>query len=1022
MKSLPMSSWEPTALLDALDESVTVYSRDAVVLYANPATFRIFGRELTGKCIWDVFPEAVGSEFYQAFHRVLARGGSEQADHYYPVWDRWFRNQIVVVGDHLHVVAHDVTEHKLGEVRLRALARASQAFARTVELAPLCEAIAQSLAELVGDACIVRVIEGDELTPVAVHHSDPQRQDSLRAFFAKPLAKSEGLSAKVLATGDPLLIERVESSVLRSSFHGDDHRAGIDRGAPHSVIATALTNGKERVGVITMLRDRTPRPYTRNDLSLLQDLSERASMAMARVRLFEQSQLDHRRAIVISDASRAFSAAEGDTRAILDLLARAAAAEVGEIAVANVITDDGHRLRPVAFHSNAELTSEVQDLLGRETPLAGSFSERVIATGKSVRLTNLDVESFVSSTTEKYAGMVRKFQPKSFMMVPLRRAQRVLGMLAVSRTASAVPYSDTDESLLEELADRAALAVDSSRVLAAERLARQSAERVAAQTRRLQAIASELSDRRPTREVAETILRESTTVLGDPVGTGAIWLVDDNRNCVMLASVGYETPQRYSTLPLDAAIPLCTAVRTETPLYLANVKEYAEQFPESAKRLGSDAPAEFATACLPLISEGRAIGGLVFAYPYARTFIADERTFIEVLASQCAQAIDRARLLEQERAASEAARAADRRKDEFLAMLGHELRNPLAPIMTALELMRLRNENSNERERAMIERQTRHLVRLVDDLLDISRITRGKIELHKHRVDLGSAIGRAVEMASPLLEQRNHHVSIAAPRGLVYVDGDEFRLAQVFQNLLTNAAKYTPSGGSITVRLTTNGTDAVAEIEDNGVGISSGALSTIFDPFVQGAQNLDRSQGGLGIGLTLVRSLVELHDGHVEAHSEGPGLGSRFSVTLPLSAGMLREAQRTPQGMAPIRATRRRVLLVDDNRDAAEMLAELLRSAGHEVVVAFDGPSALRTLPVFTPEVALLDIGLPVMDGYDLARRLKDALPATPRLVAISGYGQEHDRQRSRAAGFDAHLVKPVQAEQVLAAVDDPVS
>jgi signal transduction histidine kinase len=514
-------------------------------------------------------------------------------------------------------------------------------------------------------------------------------------------------------------------------------------------------------------------------------------------------------------------------------------------------------------------------------------------------------------------------------------------------------------------------------------------------------------------------LRESAPVLGGP-STSAIWLVDDaRRELDLLAHVGYEEPGRFARLPLDAEIPLSVAVRSGQSLWLPDSAVYKARFPFSAQRLENHAPAEFSCACLPLISEGRAIGGLAFGFPHAREFVADERTFLEVLASQCAQAIDRAQLLEQERAASDAARSADRRKDEFLAMLGHELRNPLAPILTALELMRMRKEPGSETERALIERQTRHLVRLVDDLLDISRITRGKIELRKQRVDLGAVIAHAVEMTSPMLEQRNHHLSIAAPRGLVFVDGDELRLAQVFQNLLTNAAKYTPSGGSITVRLDARDQRAIADVEDNGVGIAADVLPTIFDPFVQGAQKLDRSQGGLGIGLSLVRSLVDLHGGIVEAYSTGPGKGSRFSVELPRSLGPVCEVQRTPNGTPPVRGSGRRVLLVDDNRDAAEMLAELLRAAGHEVLVAFDGPSALGAVPDFTPEVALLDIGLPVMDGYELARRLKDVLPATPRLVAITGYGQEHDHRRSQEAGFDAHLVKPVQAAQVLATVDD---
>jgi PAS domain S-box-containing protein len=1138
-------AWEPTGLLEALDDVVGVIDRDLRWVYANPAAERLAGKsrcDLIGRSINEAFPNGEGTEFYAALQRALATGEPQIAESYYPPMDRWFGSQFYVIGEHIHIVTRDITDHKQAEARLLVLSRAAHAFARAVDLRQLCEAIAQSLAELVGDACVVRLVDKGQLRPVAVHHPDPQRQEVLRNFFATPLAVREGLSARVLDTGEPLLIERVDVSMLRSSFISEEQRLRIERGPMHSVAAVALTDGTGRMGVLTLLRDRTPRPYTRADLSLLEDLADRASMAFTRARLFEQSRQDGQRAHAIASASRAFSAAEHDTRAILDLLARTVTAELGDVAVAAVLDANGTLLRPIAFRANPELPADVQALLAADTPVAGTVSERIIKTATSLRVPTVDVEALAQSTHASYADLVRRFQPRSFMMVPMKLGSRVLGVISAARQHSLLPYDELDQRLLEELADRAALAIENGRVLEAERLARQAAERIAEQTRSLQVIGSHFSHRRSPREVAETILRESTAVLGG--ANGAIWLLDDSgRQLEMLASVGYPDTSRYSSFALDADIPLSTAVRTGRPLFLANIAEYTTQFPASAHRLAGTGPSEFATACLPLVNEGRAIGGVALSFPYARAFVADERTFMGVLASQCAQAIDRSRLLEQERFATAAlaetnrtlnavihaspaaiiisdlhgvirlwnpaaerifgwtaadvlgqrwpaaddslrdeldanlqqvargeevrgyetrrmrrdgsaidvalwaapvqrpdgetqalavfiditdrklaediARTADRRKDEFLAMLGHELRNPLAPILTALELMRFRQQAGGERERETIERQTRHLVRLVDDLLDISRITRGKIDLRKTRVDLGAAIAAAVEMASPLLEQRNHHVSIAAPRGLVFVDGDEFRLAQVFQNLLTNAAKYTPSGGSITVRLRAQNEQAIADIEDNGVGIAVDVLPTIFDPFVQGAQKLDRSQGGLGIGLTLVRSLTELHGGRVDAHSAGPGQGSRFTVSMPLSHGALRDVQRTPDGSLPLRGGRRRVLLVDDNRDAAEMLAELLRTAGHEVMVAFDGPSALGTAGGFRPDIALLDIGLPVMDGYDLARKLKAALPATPRLIAISGYGQEHDHRRSQEAGFDAHLVKPVQAAQVLAALDD---
>jgi PAS domain S-box-containing protein len=363
------------------------------------------------------------------------------------------------------------------------------------------------------------------------------------------------------------------------------------------------------------------------------------------------------------------------------------------------------------------------------------------------------------------------------------------------------------------------------------------------------------------------------------------------------------------------------------------------------------------------------------------------------------------------------AEAGNRAKDEFLALLGHELRNPLAPILTALELMRLRDPGALCEERAVIERQVEHVVRLVDDLLDVSRITRGVVSLERRGVDLAQVIERAIELASPLVEQRAHRLTAEIHPGLI-VDGDPLRLSQVFANLLTNAAKYTPPEGAITITGRREGGRALVSVRDTGIGIRASMLPRVFDQFVQERQELDRSEGGLGLGLSIVRSLVELHGGAVEARSEGPGRGSEFRVSLPLSDA--REApapagQRSAEVAGPDAL---RVLVVDDNEDAAALIGRALTLRGHIIEVAHDGPSALRIVEAFAPDLALLDIGLPAMDGYELARRLR-AMPALAdvRLVAVTGYGQSQDREASARAGFHEHVVKPVTLaalEQVL--------
>jgi PAS domain S-box-containing protein len=369
---------------------------------------------------------------------------------------------------------------------------------------------------------------------------------------------------------------------------------------------------------------------------------------------------------------------------------------------------------------------------------------------------------------------------------------------------------------------------------------------------------------------------------------------------------------------------------------------------------------------------------------------------------------------------------ASRKKDEFLAMLGHELRNPLAPILTALQLMKLRGHATGaEREREVIERQVRHVARLVDDLLDISKITRGKISLEREPIEISVAIAKAVEIVGPIIDRRTHRLSVEVSRKGLAVDGDPVRLSQVIANLLTNAALYTPHGGRIDLSARRDGMDVVFDVTDTGIGIGAELLPRIFEMFTQGVRPIDRAEGGLGLGLALVQSLVKLHGGSVTADSGGSGKGSRFTVRLPaldvtplVAAGATVPPIATQMAQLP---RRRRILLVDDNVDAAEMLADLLGTLGHDVAIAYDGPQALIALESFDADVAVLDVGLPVMDGYELAGRIRSAvLRQRPRLVALTGYGRPDDVTRSRAAGFDEHLIKPVDIDALLEALEWP--
>jgi signal transduction histidine kinase len=361
--------------------------------------------------------------------------------------------------------------------------------------------------------------------------------------------------------------------------------------------------------------------------------------------------------------------------------------------------------------------------------------------------------------------------------------------------------------------------------------------------------------------------------------------------------------------------------------------------------------------------------------------------------------------------AEQALKEADRHKDEFLAMLAHELRNPLAPILNAVQLMRMRPVTDPQLNwsRDVIERQLSHLTRLVDDLLDVARITRGKINLSREPIELGTLIARAVEIVQPLIQERGHQFTSEIPDGTLRVDADPLRLTQAFGNVLGNAAKYTERGGRISLSVCRQGAEVEIRVRDNGIGIPPEVLPRIFDLFTQLDRRSDHPHSGLGIGLALVRRLLQMHGGTITADSEGAGLGSEFVIRLPLLLGAMQSVDGRATATEDAPPVRRRILVADDNADALQTLATVLELGGHEVFSATNGSLALESAERHLPEVALLDIGMPLLDGYEVARRIRaQAWGKRITLVALTGWGQDSDRRRSQEAGFDSHLVKPL--------------
>ena len=443
---------------------------------------------------------------------------------------------------------------------------------------------------------------------------------------------------------------------------------------------------------------------------------------------------------------------------------------------------------------------------------------------------------------------------------------------------------------------------------------------------------------------------------------------------------------------------------------------------------GGNAPATVGAASpfvvLPLANADRIVGAIRL-----RPSDGADRAGIAELIERSAIALENARLyrnlqmeIEERRGVEALLQNSNRRKDEFLAMLSHELRNPLAPIRTALEVIRRLAPAEPKLTWAtdVTGRQVAHLTRLVEDLLDVARINQGKIALQTEPLDLRDVVEHAIETAKPFIDSRRHQLHAALPDAPVLLRGDFARLSQVVANLLNNAAKYTDEGGAIDVALTLGQGQAVITVRDNGVGIDAELLPNIFELFEQGKRSLDRSQGGLGVGLTLVHRLVGLHQGTVTATSAGSGRGSEFQVVLPCLSEVGDDAMSATQ-RSPARRPRAgcRILVVDDNHDAAEATKVLLELGGHEVKMVGDGHEALASAPVFAPDVVLLDIGLPMMDGYQVAKRLREVVETQRScLIALTGYGQPADRERARAAGFDHHLTKPADPDALLALVD----
>ncbi len=862
--------------------------------------------------------------------------------------------------------------------RLAFLASAGEALAASLDYPQTLQDVAWLAVPTLGDFCIVDVVEDGVLRRVATAHVSPDKSALLTTLRTNyPLSPdSPQPAARVLRSGQLELLQTITPEILSTHTRSPEHARLIAAIGMRAHLAVPLVARGQTVGVIGFGISESDRQYAPADVALAQDLARRAALAIDNARLYQlaQNELAERRRV--EDALRL---SEGRFRAIMDqsplstqiLDARGTTVQVNpawsalwgialeQLADYNMLVDPQLEARGITTLLRRAFAGEAVELPAIRYDPDETLPDRS-QHADPVRW----VRAFAYPVKDASAT-VREVVLVHEDVTELKRAEETTQLLADAGGALGasldhhVTLHDLARLLVPARADWCAIdLVNDAGSL--ERVALVHAD--PAQVAR----ATEMFIRFPPRR-------------SDPLGP---WHV-------------LETGQREWASHLTAGQLASIA---HTPEHLAWLETL---------RLRS-------FICVPLLARGAAFGVLTLVYADSgRRHQASDVDLAMDLARRTAATVDNARLFHR-------LKDEDRRKDEFLATLAHELRNPLAPIRTGLALMRVSTDpHAVEHTRQVMERQLGHMVRLIDDLLDLSRVTQGKVQLEKERVELRSLVATALETSGHVLDAAGLHLVLRLPEAPILVDADRTRMAQVLGNLLNNAAKFTGRGGRVEIAAAADASDVLIRVTDSGLGIPQEMLTQIFEMFAQVDDALTRGHGGLGIGLTLVRRLVELHGGHVWAESAGRGHGSTFVIRLPCAIHS--HTLPVADDDAPTRTSSisaRRVLVVDDNDDAAEMLAALLALDGHDVKTARSGAAALEVMQAFHPQVAFLDVGMPGMSGHELARRMR----ATPQLaaatiVAVTGWGQDEDRRQSKEAGMDWHLTKPVDPDEVRALV-----
>ena len=950
-------------VIEGMSEGFLALDGDYRLTYINKAGEKMFGQpreELLGRDLWSTFALS-STNAEPAYRRAMEQRIATRFEIFYEPWQRWFEANIDPTSNGgLAVYFRDISHRKKNETILNGQKRAFELAVNGAPLQQILDVLVSTIEQFASDGVMASVLlldaDGVHVHVGSAPHLPPAYSRALEGLPIGPTAGSCGTAAYTK--------QRVVVADIATDPLWDDYRAFAQ---PHGLRACwstpILSPTGEVLGTFALYHPRVFAPRN-EDLEIVDLLTHTASVVIERYREVERrAEAEKQLAVQIDGLERLHALAlklahTPSLRDKLDAIVQTAA-EIHETSrgLLCVYRADG---REIEACSSIGLDKElVASLVQRDDAVAPSRH----SFARKTRIVVEDIET--DDRFEAVRDVARTAGFRSVHTTPITmRSGEVIGVLSLHFTAPRKP-TQLQMRLADLCAAHAADAVDAAR---SEEALRQSEEQF--------------------RHLADNMSQFA-------------WMADGNGSLFWYNERWFE----FTGTTLDD-MQGWGWTKVHHPDHVDRVVKKIEDAFKTGQAWEDTFPLRgkdgtyrwFLSRAVPL----RDTSGRVVRWFGTNTDIT---------------AVREAEMKLQQ--AKEAAEEANRAKDQFLAMLGHELRNPLAPIVTALELAKSHDEDHSG-EIAVMERQVQHLVRLVEDILDIARFTRGKVTIVRERIELSAVVRRALEMSMPLIGEKHHQLQVDVPEEGLAVNGDPVRLAQIVSNLVSNAAKYTNPNGRISIHAGREEGTIVFRVKDNGIGLSPDALKSIFDEFVQESEALKSARGGLGLGLAIVKKLVQLHGGTVEAHSEGRGRGSEFVVRLPPATGTPAEAQPALRTEPVAAAQPRRILIVDDNEDAAALLEQTLRRMGYVVAVAYDGAAALDTAADFQPEVALIDLNLPKISGYDLPPLLR-SVPglANLRLVAATGHGEESVRDRTREAQFDAHLVKPIGIRTLARTLDE---